>query len=74
MRVLDQVPCICYPVQFQKNKDLDVLALVDSESELNVMTPAYAAWLSLKVRKNNVDNQKINGFLPTNYGMIIAAF
>ena len=60
MRVLDRVPCICYPVQFRKDKDKDVLALLNSGSEVNAMTLAYAAHLDLKVRVTNVGAQKIN--------------
>ena len=41
MRVLHQVPCICYEVQFQKDKNKDFLALLDFGSEINVMTPIY---------------------------------
>ena len=49
MRVLDRVPCICYPVQFQKDKSRDVLALLNSRSKINAMTPAYTAQLGLKI-------------------------
>ena len=43
VRVLDKVPYIHYFVQFQKDKDTDVLALLDSGSEVNAMIPAYVA-------------------------------
>ena len=74
MRVLDKVPCICYPVQFRKDKDKDILALLDSGSEVNAMTPAYAAHLGLKVRVTNVGAQKIDGSSLATYGMVITAF
>ena len=74
IKILDRIPCICYPVQFRKDKDKDVLALLDSESEVNAMTPAYAAHLGLKVRVTDVNAQKIDKFLPATYGMFIAAF
>ena len=74
VRVLDRVSCICYPMQFQKDKNKDVLVLFDSESKINTMTPAYTAQLSLKVQKINVGTQKINGFSLATYGMVIAAF
>ena len=74
VRVLDRVSYICYPVQFRKNKGKDILALLDSGSEVNAMSPAYAAHLSLKVRVTNVGAQKIEGFSPATYGMVIAAF
>ena len=74
VRVLDRVSCICYPVQFRKDKSKDILALLDSESEVNAMTPAYAAYLGLKVRVTNVDAQKIDGSSLATYGIVIAAF
>ena len=54
VRVLDKVLCICYPVQFRKDNNKDVLALLNSESEVNAMISAYAAHLSLKVRVTDV--------------------
>ena len=54
VKVLDRVPCICYPIQFHKDKGKDVLALLDSGNEVNVITPAYAAHQGLKVRMTNV--------------------
>ena len=74
MRVLDKVPCICYPVQFRKDKGKNVLALLDSKSEVNAITPAYAAHLSLKVRVTNVGVRKIDGFSLATYDMVIADF
>ena len=40
--ILDQVPCIHYPVQFRKDKGATIQALIDSNSKVNAMTPAYA--------------------------------
>ena len=74
VRVLDRVPCICYPVQFRKNKGKDVLALLDSGSEVNAMIPAYAAHLGLKVRVTDAGAQKIDGSLLATYNMVIAVF
>ena len=74
MKVLDRVPCICYPVQFRRDKGKDVLALLDSGSEINAITSAYTAHLGLKVRVTNVGVQKIDGSLLATYGMVIAAF
>ena len=48
--------------------------MLDSKSEVNAMTPAYAAHLGLKVRVTDVGTQKINGFLLAFYGIVIAAF
>ena len=49
-----RIPCICYPTQFRKDKGKDVLALLDFGSEVNSMTPAYAAHLDLKVKVTDV--------------------
>ena len=74
VRVLDKIPCIYYPVQFRKDKSKNVLALLDSGSDVNAMTSAYAAYLGLKVRVINVGVQKMDGSLLAIYGMVIAAF
>ena len=46
--ILDRVPCIHYPVQFQKDKEV-IKALINSGSKVNAMTPAYATQLGLQV-------------------------
>ena len=74
IRILDKVPCICYPIQFYKDKNKDVLALLNFESEVNALTLAYAAHLGLKVRVTNIGAQKINGSPLAIYGMVIATF
>ena len=74
MRVLDRVPCICYPVQFRKDKGKDVLALLHSRSDVNAMTPAYTTHLGLKIRVTNVGVQKIDGSSLATYNMVIIAF
>ena len=74
VRVLNRVPYICYPVQFRKDKGKDVLALLNSTNEVNAMTPAYVAYLGLKVRMTDIGAQKIDRFLLATYGMVIAAF
>ena len=73
VKVLDKVPCIYYPIQFRKDKGKDVLALLDSGSKVNAMTPVYAAHLDLKVRVTKVGVQKIDRFSLATYGMVIAA-
>ena len=42
-RVLDRVSCIYYSMQLQKDKVKDILALLDSESKVNVIILAYTA-------------------------------
>ena len=70
---LDCVPCIHYPVQFKKDT-ADIPALIDSRSEVNAMTPAYAKKLGLRIRKTDVGAQKIDGSTLETYGMVIADF
>ena len=74
VKILDKVSCICYSVHFCKNKGKDVLALLNSENEINAMTLAYLAHLGLKVRVTDVSMQKIDGSSLATYGMVIAAF
>ena len=73
--VLDRVPCIHYPVQFRKDKErATIRALIDSGSEVNAMTPAYAKQLGFRTQRTNIGAQKIDGSLLATYGMVIAAF
>ena len=55
IRVMDRIPYIYYLIEFQKDKDKDILALLDSRSEVKAMTPAYIAQLGLRVQKTNVN-------------------
>ena len=52
--VLKRVPCIHYPARFQEGQQQQVRALLDSGSEVNAMSPAYAEKLGLKTRKTYV--------------------
>ena len=70
---VERVPCIHYPLYFQKGTT-GVRALVDSGSEVNAMTPAYAAKLGLKVRKTDIGAQKIDGSILETFGMVLADF
>ena len=72
--VLNKVPCIYYPIQFRNDKSKDVLALLDSGSEVNAMTPAHEAHLGLKVRMTDIGVQKIDGSSLATSGIVIAAF
>ena len=74
VKVLDRVPCICYLVEFCKDKGKDVLTLLDSGNEVNAITPAYAAYLDLKVKMTDVCAQKINRSSLATYGLVVAAF
>ena len=74
MRILDKFLYICYPVQFRKDNDKDVLDLLDSGSEINAMTLAYKAHLGLKVKVTNIGAQKIDRSSLATYGIVIAVF
>ena len=50
---LERVQGIHYPLRFWKDI-AGVRALVDLGSEVNTMTPTYAAKLGLKVRKTDI--------------------
>ncbi len=71
LKALQRVPCIRYPVQFQVQQ---VEALIDSGSEVNAMTPAFAAKLGLSTKPTGVGAQKIDGSPLATYGMAVAAF
>lgn len=51
-----------------------VKALIDFESEVNMMTSAYIAKLGLVIWKVNISTQKINGSALATYEIIIAGF
>ena len=69
--VLQHVLGIWYLVQFQQE---DIQALLDSGSEVNAMTPAYAEKLSLTIQKIDVGTQKIDGSTQVTYEMVLVGF
>ena len=71
--LLERVPCIHYPLRFRKDKENEVRALIDSGSEVNAMTPAYASKLGLRVRQTDVGAQKIDGSTLETFGMVLAS-
>ncbi len=71
LEVLSRVPCIRYPVQFQAQQ---VEALIDSGSEVNAMTPKFAAKVGLFTQPTAVGAQKIDGSPLSMYGMAVVAF
>ena len=74
--VLERVPCIHYPVRFQEDSEQQqqVRALLNSGSEVNAMSPAYAKKLGLMTRKTNVGAQKIDGSALEMFEIVIADF
>ena len=67
------MPCIHYLLYFQ-NDITGVKALIDSGSEVNAMTPAYALKLYLKVYPINVGAQKIDVSTLETFEMVTASF
>ena len=68
------MPCIHYPVQFQKDKKAIIWVLIDSDSKVNAMTLAYAKQLGLQVQTTDVWAQKIDNSLLRTFEMVIAGF
>ncbi len=67
---LKWVPCIWYPVIFKDQDQTE--ALLDSGSEVNVMSQAFTQQLGLKIYKTNVRTQKIDGTTLKTYGMVVS--
>ena len=68
---LQRVPCVYYLIWFKKK---EVPALIDSSSEVNTMTSAYASELGLRVYRIDVGAQKIDGSTLKIFGMVLASF
>ena len=56
---LERVPYVHYLLCFWKDTT-DVRVLIDSSSEVNAMTPAYASKLGLRARHTDIEAQKID--------------
>ncbi len=67
---LEQVPCIRYPVTFKDQTE----ALLDSRSEVNAISQAFAQQLGLEIRKTNVGAQMIDGTILEPYGIVVSTF
>ncbi len=67
---LEWVPCIWYLVTFKDQTK----ALLNSGSEVNAMSQAFAQQLGLKIRKTNVGAQKIDGTTLEIYGIVVSTF
>ena len=67
------VLCIWYPVWFKKDQN-NTQALIDLDSQVNAMNPAYTKKLGLRVRQTDLRAQKIDGSHLETFGMAIASF
>ena len=72
-KVAVKISCIYYPVWFQEDQE-QISVLLNSNSKVNAMSPAYAKKLGLKTQKTNVKAQKIDGSALEIFGMVIADF
>ena len=70
--ILDWVLCIYYLIQFWKDKGAIVQALINSDSEVNAITPAYAKQLGVRIQKTDVRAQRINGLSLDTFEIVIA--
>lgn len=77
MRVEDkQLECVLfiqYLVKFNKGYT-EVQALIDSDIEVNAISPAYAVVLGLRICSTDVGAQKIDESTLLTYGMVLANF
>lgn len=71
IKAFQRVPYICYPVLFKQEL---VQAFINSNSEINAITPVYVKKLGLWIRKTDVSIQKIDGITLVTYDMVIANF
>ncbi len=67
---LEQVPCIWYSVMFKDQTE----TLLDSESEVNTISQAFAYQLGLNIWKTNVRAQKIDGTTLETYKIVVSTF
>lgn len=70
---LETIPCIYYPFCFWKDI-IGIRALIDSDSEINVMTPVYAAKLGLKADCTDIGAHNIDGPTFKIFGIILVSF
>ena len=71
--ILDQLLHIHYPVQFCKDKET-IWALINFDSEVNAIIPAYAKKLGFRTWKIDVETQKIDESSLNRFRMVINNF
>lgn len=71
--ILEHISYIQYLVGFRKDK-VDLQALLNLDSKINTINPAYAKKLRLQVRPTNVEAQKIDGSYLNTFERIIVGF
>lgn len=71
--LLKRVLYIYYPLYFQK-KFINVKALINNKSKINIIIPVYVARLDLKISPTNVGAQKTDNSIIQTFGMVIVSF
>lgn len=70
---LKLILCIYYLVWFKKNQ-AKYQALLNYDSKINAITPAYITKLGFKVRSTNIEAQKIDHSSFKTLQMVLASF
>ena len=73
LQPLKRVPCIYHLLRFRKDL-CETRALIDLSSEVNAITPAYAAKLGLGGQETDIGAQKIDSSTLITFGMVVADF
>ena len=71
--IMNWIACIHYLIQFQKDKEATIWALIDVGSKINAISPAYISKLDFKIWAIDIWAQKINVSLLQNFEIIIAS-
>lgn len=74
LTLLKYISYIDYLISFWKDPASLMSALIDSNSKVNTMQPAYAKKLDLNIRKTNMEAQKIDNTTLKIFEKVIAAF
>lgn len=70
---LERIPSIYYLLYFKKIQ-AKIQALINSDNEVNTMTPAYVKKLCFCIRKTDIGVQKINNSIFETFKMVLANF
>lgn len=70
---VEKISCISYLIQFQENQE-KVKVLLNSNSNVNAINPAFAQKLGSHIQNNNVGSQKIDASIFETFGIVIADF
>ena len=73
LQPLKKVSCIYHPLRFQKDL-CKTKALINLGREVNNITPADTAKLGFKIRKTDIETQKIDGSIFDTFEMVLADF